>query len=397
MKAVEALAHGNRGRKPVNALSYEICARIIDLAQQKYRGFNQQHFTEKLSEREGIAVSRSTVRRILSTVGIHSPRRRRPPKHRKRRDRYPQEGMLLQIDSSPHDWFEGRGPKLSLIAAIDDATGKVAGAVFREQEDAQGYFMLVKQIVTKHGIPLALYHDRHGIFERSPLDKESIDEQLDGKRALTQFGRLMQELGISSISAMSPQAKGRIERLWGTFQDRLVSEFRLAGTSTMAEANDVLKMFLSIHNRRFAVPPVQAGTAYRKPPAGFIPDELFCFKYRRTVAKDNVVRFANQRLQIFPSNGRPSYAYARVDVHEHMDGSLSIHHQGKCLLTRLAPYEASVLRPRAGTRPIPMPDMLKTPMQKSILLTALPEKIVNHKPAPNHPWRHTPIIHIDRG
>ena len=397
MKAAEALAHGNRGRKPVNAFCYEICARIIDLAQQKYRGFNQQHFTEMLSEREGIAVSRSTVRRILSTVGIHSPRRRRPPKHRKRRDRYPQEGMLLQIDGSPHDWFEGRGPKLSLIAAIDDATGKVAGAVFREQEDAQGYFMLVKQIVTKHGIPLALYHDRHGIFERSPLDKESIDEQLDGKRALTQFGRLMQELGISSISAMSPQAKGRIERLWGTFQDRLVSEFRLAGTSTMAEANDVLKEYLSIHNRRFAVPPVQVGIAYRKPPAGFVPDEVFCFKYRRTVGKDNVVRFANQRLQVVPSNGRSSYAYAHVDVHEHMDCSLSVHHQGKCLLTRPAPYEATSLRARPGRRPNTKQAIPVSLPQKTTIQTVQNPPMPFRKPTSNHPWRHMPILHRDRG
>ncbi|MGD0855787.1 MAG: ISNCY family transposase [Dehalococcoidia bacterium] len=240
------LEHGNRGREPVHALCDEIRNRIVDLVQRKYTGFNQQHFTEMLIEREGISVSRSTVRRILSNAGIHSPRRRRPPKHRKRRDRYPQEGMMLQIDGSPHDWLEERGPKLSMIAAIDDATGKVAGALFREQEDAQGYFLLLKQIVAAHGIPVALYHDRHGIFERYPLNKESIDEQLEGKRALTQFGRLMQELGVTSIAAMSPQAKGRIERLWGTFQDRLVSELRLAGVSTLDEANSMLEGFLQL-------------------------------------------------------------------------------------------------------------------------------------------------------
>ncbi len=350
-RAAEALAHGNRGRKPVHAVSDNIRTRIVDLVQRKYTGFNQQHFTEMLIEREGIAVSRSTVRRILLKVGIRSPRRRRPPKHRKRRDRYPQEGMLLQIDGSPHDWLEERGPKLSLIAAIDDATGKVAGALFREQEDAQGYFLLVKQIVAAHGIPVALYHDRHGIFERSPLDKESIEEQLEGKRELTQFGRLMQEMGITSITAMSPQAKGRIERLWGTFQDRLVSELRLTGVNTLDEANAMLKRFLSVHNQRFAVLPAQSGVAYRKPPARFIPDEIFCFKYRRTVGKDNVVRFINQRLQIVPSNGRSSYAYTHVDVHELMDGSLSIYHQGKCLLTRPAPSEASVLRARIRLPP----------------------------------------------
>jgi transposase len=397
MKAAEALAHGNRGRKPVHALCDEIRRRIVDLAQQKYTGFNQQHFTEMLIEREGITVSRSTVRRILSKAGIHSPRRRRPPKHRKRRERYPQEGMLLQIDGSPHDWLEERGPKFSLIAAIDDATGKVAGALFREQEDAQGYFLLVKQIVAAHGIPIALYHDRHGIFERSPLDKETIEEQLEGKRALTQFGRLMQELEITSISAMSPQAKGRIERLWGTFQDRLVSELRLAGVNTLNEANSLLERFLPAHNQRFAVPPVQAGSAYRKPPARFIPEDVFCFKYRRTVAKDNVVRFAKQRLQIFPTNGRSSYAYVHAEVHEHMDGSLSVHHQGKCLLTRPAPYEATVLRARTGYRPSATQETPIPPRHKPTLATPLRKQIVSRKPTPNHPWRHMPIIHTDRG
>lgn len=398
VQAAAALAHGNRGRKPAHALSEGICNRIIQLSEQRYAGFNQQHFTEMLVEREGITVSRSTVRRILTEAGIRSPRRRRPPKHRKRRDRYPQEGLLLQIDGSPHDWLEGRGPRLSLIAAIDDATGKVAGALFRKQEDAQGYFLLVKQIATAHGIPVALYHDRHGIFERSPLDKESIEDQLEGIRALTQFGRLMEELGINSISAMSPQAKGRIERLWGTFQDRLVSELRLAGANTQDEANNVLKKFLPAHNQRFAVPPAQAGSAYRKPPSRLVIDDVFCFKYRRTVARDNVVRFANHRLQIVPSNGRDSYAYARVDVHEHMDGSLSIHHLGKCLFTRPAPYEASVLRTRSGARPTTAAQaMTVTQGLKSTVPPSQRKQTIPYKPARDHPWRHMPIIHKDRG
>jgi len=135
--------------------------------------------------------------------------------------------MLLQIDGSPHHWIGKNGPELSLIGAIDDATGKVPYALFREQEDAQGYFLLLQKIVQTHGIPVALYHDRHGIFERAPADKESIEEQLEGKRTPTQFGRIMEELGINSISAMTPEAKGRIERLWGTFQDRLVNQMRL--------------------------------------------------------------------------------------------------------------------------------------------------------------------------
>lgn len=152
--------------------------------------------------------------------------------------------MLLQADGSRHDWLEGRGPYLSLIGAIDDATGKVPYALFRDEEDAQGYFLLLKEIVASHGIPLALYHDRHGIFQRSPKEAETIEEQLEGKRKPTQFGRLMEELDIVSIPSRSPQARGRIERLWGTFQDRLVSELRIAGARTREEANRVLWDFL---------------------------------------------------------------------------------------------------------------------------------------------------------
>jgi transposase len=162
-----ALAHGNRGRKPHNALDESLKKWVSELAQSTYAGCNNQHFTELLAEWEGIILSRSSVRRILLEVGIRSPRRRRAPKHRSRRERYPQEGMLLQTDGSRDDWLEGRGPYLTLIGAIDDATGKVPHGLFREQEDAQGYILLLRQIVASQGIPEALYHDAHGIFERS--------------------------------------------------------------------------------------------------------------------------------------------------------------------------------------------------------------------------------------
>ena len=163
--------------------------------------------------------------------------------------------MLLQIDGSRDDWLEGRGPYLTLVGAIDDATGKVPYALFRDEEDAQGYILLLCQIVAEYGIPIALYHDGHGIFERSSKEPETIEEQLEGRRKPTQFGRVMEELGIVSITSLSPQARGRIERLWGTFQDRLVSELRLVGASNREEANKVLWDLLPRHNQRFAVPP----------------------------------------------------------------------------------------------------------------------------------------------
>jgi len=157
------------------------------------------------------------------------------------------------------DWLEGRGLWLSLIGAIDDATGKVPYALFREQEDTQGYFLLLRHIVENQGIPQTLYHDCHSIFEVAKREPSSLEEQLEGKRWPTQFGRLLQELGITPISALSPQAKGRIGRLWGTFQDRLVSELRLSRATTIEEANQILWDYLPRHNRRFACPAAEAG------------------------------------------------------------------------------------------------------------------------------------------
>jgi transposase len=390
-----ALAHGNRGRKPHNALDEGLKEQVVGLARSTYAGCNFQHFTELLAEREGIVLSHSSVRLILLGAGIRSPRKRRPQKHRSRRERYPKEGMLLQIDGSRDDWLEGRGPYLTLVGAIDDATGKVPYGLFRGQEDAQGYTLLLCQIVESYGIPEALYHDGHGIFERSSREPETIEEQLMGRRKPTQFGRIMEELDIISITSRSPQAKGRIERLWGTFQDRLKGELRIAGAKTAGEANKVLWDFLPRFNLRFAVPANEAGLAYRQSPEWFNPDEVFCFKYQRTVGKDNVVRFGEHRLQIVPTNGRLSYVKAKVEVHERMDGSLAVYYKGQCLLTKPAPLEAPVLRVRNTTRFIPgtrsqevaLPVASKTPEPK----TPHP-----YKPPLNHPWRRGFKIYVDK-
>ena len=394
-----ALAHGNRGRKPSHTLDAGMKKQVLELAQSTYAGCNHQHFTELLAEREGIILSRSSVRRILLDVGIRSPRKRRPPRHRSRRQRYPQEGMLLQTDGSRHDWLEGRGPWLSLIGAVDDATGKIPHALFRNQEDAQGYFLLLRQIMSSYGIPMALYRDRHGIFERSKREPESLEEQLEGKRRPTQFGRLLEELGITSIPSYSPEARGRIERLWGTFQDRLVSELRLAGACTLEEANKVLWDFLPRYNQKFAVQAAQPGSVYRQPGEGFIPDEVFCFKYQRIVGTDNVVRFGEHRLQILPTNGRLSYARARVEVHERMDGSLAVYYQGHCLASKPAPPEAPVLRARNIVRVVPNTTDSDKPVVPVVTAKKSSELKPPHrtKPDPDHPWRRPFKLHIDRG
>jgi transposase len=373
-KGASTLQHGNRGRKPAHALDIQIRDQVLLLAKTKYMGFNVQHLTESLAERDGIKLSRSTVRRILLCHGINSPRRRRAPKHRSRRPRWSQEGLLLQIDASHHDWLEGRGPKMALLGAIDDATGKVVNAFFREQEDSEGYFNLLKNITTAFGLPHALYHDGHSIFEPNQTEGETIEEQLEGKKHHTQFGRLLDELFITSIRSRSPQARGRIERLWGTFQDRLVSELRLANASTMEEANIVLQAYIPNHNRKFAVPAQVPGSAFREAPAK--KDEYFCFKYNRTVSNDNVVRIGPHRLQVLPSHGRSSYAHNRIEVRQSFDGALSLFFQDRRLETAPAECEATVLRK-------PQISYLKPREYR--------------KPAADHPWRAKFITHVDRG
>ena len=239
-----ALAHGNRGRRPHNAIPPAQAAAVVELATQRYEGANHTHFTELLSEREGIDLSRPTVRRILTKAGIGSPRSRRSPQHRFRRQRMPQAGMLVQLDGSHHAWLEDRGPKFALLLAVDDATGTAVNAVFRTGEDTRGYFMLLDGLIQRWGIPLALYSDRHAVFKHNARSPETAGEA-------TQFTRGLQELGIRQIFARSPQAKGRVERMAETFQDRLVTELRLADARTIGQATAVLRDFLPRFNAPF--------------------------------------------------------------------------------------------------------------------------------------------------
>ena len=238
-----ALAHGLRGRKPANAIPETTKSRVVHLACTVYEGANHTHLSELLSEREGLDIARTTLRRILVNAGLSSPRRRRPPKHRVRRQRMPREGVLIQLDGSYHRWLGEDGPQFTILFAVDDATGCVLGALSCDHEDTSSYFLLMQGLIRRHGIPLALYTDRHAVFiHRS---------EYQPTRTPTQFGRAMEELGTQLIFALSPQAKGRVERTAGTFQDRLVTELRLAGATTVAQAKAVLQQFLPRFNRRF--------------------------------------------------------------------------------------------------------------------------------------------------
>ena len=334
-----ALAHGNRGRRPANALGEETKQLVVELAQTRYRGFNHTHLTELLAEREGITLARTSIRNMLIRAGVESTRRRRPPRHRVRRERLPQEGMLLQIDGSNHEWLQARGPRLTLLLAVDDATGTFPWALFRKEEDALGYFLLVHGIIERHGIPLALYSDRHAAFRQVRAPRGSSGEP-------TQFGRAMRELGVSQIFALSPEAKGRVERANQTFQDRLVAELQLAGASTEAEANRVLWEFLPRISKRFGVPAIQPGSAYREVGHGLNLTGTLCFKYQRKVARDNTVKFRRRTLQLLPGTERPTYAGAQVEIQVHLDGSMVACYEGRVIPSQEAPPRPSVLRDR---------------------------------------------------
>jgi transposase len=352
------LVHQNRGRIPPNATPETIQQQIVALAQERYQGVNHTHLTELLAEREGLRLSRPTVRRILVGVGLSSPRQRRPPRHRCRRQRMPQEGMLLQLDGSPHAWLEDRGPWLTLLLAIDDATGTAPYALFQEQEDTRGYLSLLQGIIEGRGVPLAVYTDGDSVFRprRGPWELSPVCR----KGPSTQWSRALAELGITPIPAHSPQAKGRVERANGTFQDRLVAELRLAGAGTVEEANQVLTDFLPQFNDRFGVPAAQPECAYRPIDPELDLGSVLCIKELRRVAKDNTVQYHGRTLQLFPDPERPSYAGARVEVQERLDGSLLVRHRDKFLTPQGAPPLAAQLRAQgpatAVTVKLPDPD-----------------------------------------
>jgi transposase len=332
-----ALAHGNRGRTPANITPQAIREWVISLAKGRYCGVNHTHLAELLAEREGIKISRSTLRRVLTEAGLSSPRRGRSHRHRYRRQRMPQEGMLLQLDGSNHRWLEDRGPQLTLLLAIDDATGRIPYALFREREDTPGYFKLLKEIISRCGIPLGVYTDRFSIFhvERGPNG---------GTAPLTQFGRALRELGITHILAHSPEAKGRVERANGTLQDRLVAELRLNGASSIEEASLVLRDFLSRFNQRFGVPATQSGRAYRPISLEMDIDSILCLKERRRVARDNTVQYRGRNLQLFPDADKANYAGAYVEVQERLNGQILACYKGKLLTPQDAPPLAATLR-----------------------------------------------------
>src|SRR3989304_3199878 len=385
------LAHGNRGRRPAHAIAEDIRGRVIELAENGYFGYNHTHLHEELVAAHGITLSRRSLTRILRTAGLRSPRRRRPRRHRSRRERMPQEGMLMQVDGSHHDWLEGRGPRLALVGAVDDATGELVHALFREQGGAQGYLMLLRESVRKKGVPIAWYSDRHSVFRRNDKEPWTLGEELAGRREPSQVARALEELSINLILAHSPQAKGRVERCWGTLQDRLVKELRRANTCTLQEANQVLLSSPPRYRARFAGQPAESASAYRPLPKRLDLDAVCSFHYLRTVANDNTVRLEERLVQIPAGPHSHSYAGCRVQLQERLDGSLVVLYGGKAIARQEAQSQAPLrTRRRARGRELPADEVTIKPSQLAAAKVA-PRPTKAAKPAPDHPWRRSVV------
>lgn len=383
------LVHGNRGRRPVNRVDDTVRASIVDQALTTLAGFNPVHLAETLAEDDPAIPSARTVQRILTEAGVAPPRTRRPPAHRSRRERMPKAGMLLQTDGSKHDWLEGRGPELTLVGGIDDATGTVTGGRFRAAEDAAGYFEMLVQTIRRHGLPLALYTDLSGVFIKDPNRPPTLAEQLTGRRSLTQVGRALDVLGIRWIGARSPEAKGRIERLWGTLQDRLVSELRRAGVTTLEGANELLDWYLPRHNRRFGVEAANPEPAWRPWPSDLPPEAVLCFEYPRRAARDATVSWDGGSLSLPRRQGGSGWAGRRVVVQERLDGSLWARDEGDLYELIAAPPTAPVLRARKVSR---VPELTTPPEPREPIIDPAPSAATASRARQDHPWRRYPAV-----
>ena len=357
--------HGNRGRPMPWAVSLPQKQLILKLARGKYQGFNDSHLAEKLRSEEDLSVSRETVRRILRAAKLASPQQRRARKYRSRRPPRLRFGMMALTDASRHDWLEGRGPELTLIGFQDDATGQILAAHFQlEAENTVGYLRALHTMIVTHGVPLSLYRDRHSIFQRND-SHWTLAEQLAGKQSPTQLGRALEELGI----AYSPQAKGRIERVWRTCQDRLVSELRLAPASTLAQANVVLAAFCADYNQRFARPAAQSARDFRSLPRRFDLARCLALHYQRVVAADHTVTLGAHAIALPPLSGHRGYAGETVELSHHLDGRLHAYRGDQLLLALPMPLQEHAER---RPKPITSGQKRKTPSPRIYNLSGRP-------------------------
>lgn len=389
-----AIVHGNRGRVSSRRLAEEVRERVVAMLTGSVK-LNDHHVADLLAE-EQVVVSPASVRRIRQSLRLSPKRRRRPSQHRKRRGRRARRGELVLIDGSPFRWFDAEGPAWTLLGAIDDATSEILHLTLRPTEDLHGYVTLLDGVLTSHGVPATLYGDRSGILVRND-SHWTLAEELAGAQRPTQFGRMLAELGIAFIPARSPQAKGRIERLWATLQDRLAAELRLHGITTPEAAMAYLMSFITAHNRRCAVAPAESARAFRTPPRDL--DTILACVYERVVARDNTVSIPGRWVQVPPGSYRRSWHKSRVEVRETLDGRLLVRHPrhgtiaeqsappGPFTLESRSAERATRRRAQAGNpgaRHKPEPPRLQAPVRDA-------ERGIGHytsirRPAPDHPY-----------
>lgn len=324
---LRAIVHGNRGRTPKIAIDKETKEAILSLYQYTYNGFNVSHFGEFLAEAHGIDLSRETLRKLLLASGLRS-KTKSPPRHRSRRTRMPKSGLLVQMDSSEHQWLSETSTWL--IATIDDATGEVPYALIVETDSTENNMMVIKEMIQTKGIPTALYTDGASHFKTQRHYSYRVNLKYD--YAPTQIGRALNELGVRLIIAGSPQAKGRIERVFKTLQDRLLKEMKLHKISSIEEANRYIhNLFIPNFNKRFSREPLDTETAWRVVPSQINLDSVFSIKEQRTVMADNTISWRSRIFQILPDKHRISFAKAKVEVEKRLDDSIHIKYKDQYL------------------------------------------------------------------
>ena len=354
IEGLASVVHGNTGRTPANKTAAAIREELAVLAgpDGAYHDFNTCHLQELLSERNAIRIGRSTLDRLLNQAGVRKRKRCRPRRCFQRRERVAREGEMLITDASLHDWLEGRDAchrKACLLGSVDDATGEIKHLRFWPTECQAGYITMAREVTINSGIPMSFYHDRHTILT-SPKE-QTIDDELAGREPMSQFQAILSQLGAEGIKAMTPQAKGRIERMWQTLQDRLIKEMRLDAINTLQEANDYLPAFIQRYNARFGIP------ARNPEPAWVTATELdlpyyFAAKKERTVRADHTLSWFGRTFLIKRRRGERSLAGDKVQVHTTPEGEVLLY-QG----TTLLPYESAEDKPKptrvAGSKPPP--------------------------------------------
>ena len=324
-EGVRGVFHGNKGRKPVHAFSLEIKEEVISLFREKYFDFNFSHLADYLSATEGINIGRETLRKWLRSAGLGGKQHRQPA-HKKRRLRCSKIGQMLFLDGSPHYWFGNI--QSTLILCTDDATGKPLYGLFRPQEDLDGCFLVCRHVFKKYGLPGCFYLDKASQF--TTTRHGGIHYIVHTTNKYTNFERAMQELGVGAIFADSPQARGRGERINGSFQNRLVAEMRVNGIENYDEANRYLnQIFIPKYGKRFGVLPREKTTAWRKVSAQIDLRNILCRRYLRTVNNDNTVSVNGQIIQLLPTPDHLHLVKAKVTINHWLDDSWHIFYKNE--------------------------------------------------------------------